>query len=139
MTEPLADAAAVEAFTRRMFTRIIAGLARTLREEELSIAQVAVLHLLDERGTMRATELVLELERSAPAVSRLLDDLVKRKLVVRREDEVDRRAKVISLAPKGRALVGRVGEARVRDIFRAAAAMPDSPIRNVLASFPRKP
>ena len=54
-----------EKLTRRMFTRIITNVARSLQEHELSVAQLALMYLLDEREAMRvgdaATELGLEL------------------------------------------------------------------------------
>ena len=67
-----------EAATRRMFTRIIASVARSLREHELSVAQLAALYLLDERGTLRVGDVSEELELSLPTTSRLIDDLVRK-------------------------------------------------------------
>jgi DNA-binding MarR family transcriptional regulator len=137
MSAPPYDPAAVQALTRRMFTRIIASLARSLREEELSVAQVAALHLLDERGSMRVGDLAQELGRSAPAASRMVDDLVRRKLVARREDDADRRAKVLTLAAKGRAFVERAGEERVRTMIETVGSMPDVPADRIFSLMTR--
>jgi len=49
---------AIERMSRAMFTRIISSLTRTMQEEELSVAQVAALHLVDERGSMRIGDVV---------------------------------------------------------------------------------
>lgn len=118
------QAAAVEAFTRRIFTRIIVGLSSTLRDEDLSVAQVATLYLVDERGKLRIGELASEIGRPLPQASRLVDDLVKRGLLVREEDEADRRARVLSLSVKGRAFITRAGESRVQTILGAGASLP---------------
>ena len=77
-----------EALTRRMFTRIIASVARSLREHDLSVMQLAALYLLDERTTLRVTDVSTELGASLPTTSRLIDDLVRQKLVARAEDPV---------------------------------------------------
>ena len=137
MTAPAFDPAMMEALTRRMFTRIIASLARTLREEELSIAQVAALHLIEERGTMRVGDLAQELGRSAPATSRMIDDLVRRKMVARHEDDTDRRAKALTLAAKGRAFIARAGDERVRTVVQALASMPEVPAAQIFSLMTR--
>ncbi|MFO0760730.1 MAG: MarR family transcriptional regulator [Byssovorax sp.] len=116
--------AALEAFTRRMFTRIIVALSHTLRDEDLSVAQVAALYLLDERGRLRVGEVAEVIGRPLPQASRLVDDLVQRGLVLRVEDEQDRRARVLSLSAKGRAFIARTGEDRVQTILGAGASLP---------------
>ena len=80
-----------EKLTRRMFTRIITNVARSLQEHELSVAQLALMYLLDEREAMRVGDAATELGLSAPTTSRLVDDLVKQELVARSEDPNDRR------------------------------------------------
>lgn len=52
---------AIEAFTRMMFTHIITGLARLLRNEGLSIGHIAALHLLDQHGTRSVSEIAAAL------------------------------------------------------------------------------
>jgi DNA-binding MarR family transcriptional regulator len=108
-----------------MFTRIITSLSRTLQEEELSVAQVATLYLLDERGTMRIGDVASVLDRAAPATSRMIDDLVASGLVERKEDPTDRRARCLSLTSKGSKFIARAGEARVKTILEAARELPE--------------
>lgn len=104
----------VEAFTRNVFTRVVTALARTMRDEELTVAQIAVLHLLDQGGGARLSALAEALSFSASATSRLVADLVRRGLLTRREEAQDRRAKVVDLSARGRRLVDRISEDRVR-------------------------
>ncbi len=118
-----------ERFTRQIFARIIAGIARTLREHDLSVAQLAVLYLLDERSTLRVGEVAGELARSAPAASRLVDDLVRQGLVARREHDSDRRVRVLTLTVAGQAFVARSSEARVATITAVAGSAPASVLR----------
>jgi DNA-binding MarR family transcriptional regulator len=116
---------AIERITRRMFTRIISSLSRTLQEEELSVAQVATLYLLDEHGTMRIGDVGNALDRAAPATSRMIDDLVASGLVERKEDPSDRRARVLSLTSKGSKFIARAGEARVKTILEGVRELPE--------------
>ncbi len=116
----------VERFTRMMFTRIIAALARTLRDEALSIAQVAALHLIDQAGALRVSVLADELTLSASATSRLVEGLVQRDLVARDEDPDDRRAKILTLTPAGR---------RFTTIAGAVESLPKELVARVLAAM----
>ena len=47
----------IERLTRRVFTRVVTALARTMRDQELTVAQIAVLHLLDQDGEARISSL----------------------------------------------------------------------------------
>jgi DNA-binding MarR family transcriptional regulator len=125
----------IERLTRTMFTRIISNLSKTLVNEDFSVAQVAALYLLDERQTLRVGELAAELGRSQPSTSRLVDGLVERKLVARREDPTDRRARVLTLTKKGRDTVGRASAERVRTILHVAETAPVPGVAAVLASL----
>jgi DNA-binding MarR family transcriptional regulator len=127
-----------EVLTRRLFTRIIAAVARALREHELSVGQVAVLYLLDERKTLRVTDVANELELGLPTASRLVDDLVRDKLVAREEDPNDRRARLLTLTPQGHAFIEESSKARMQTIVKAAAEMPSNTIAVVLSKLPLK-
>ena len=113
----------LEWFTRRIFTRIITSLARTLREEDLTVVQVATLYLVDERHTMRIGQVARAINRPVPLVSRMVDDLVQRRFLVREEDPKDRRAKILTLSAKGRAFIERAGQSRVLTIVEATAGI----------------
>ena len=107
-----------------MFTRIMAGLARTLRDEELTIAQIAALHLIDQARSMRAMALSDSVGLSPSAASRMIDSLVQRGLLERTEDGDDRRAKVLSLTSAGRSFLDRISEERVAVIMDTAKGFP---------------
>jgi DNA-binding MarR family transcriptional regulator len=119
----------VEKLTRRMFTRIITAVARTLREHDLSVGQLALLYLLDERAALRMSDVATELDLSLPTTSRLVDDLVRQSLVARHEDPTDRRARTLSLTTNGRAFIAKSSKARMATIAGATADMPASAIK----------
>lgn len=120
--------APLEALTRRMFTRIITALARTLKSEDLDVLQVAALYLVDERGSMRIGDVAAAVDRSLTAVSRPIDDLVRRGLLQRAEDPTDRRARVLTLSAKGRKFLARAGTDRVRTMLEATASIPGNAV-----------
>jgi len=126
--------AAIERITRRLFTRIITSLSLTLQEEELSVAQVATLYLLDERGTLRIGDVATILDRAPPAASRMIDDLVASGLVERKEDPTDRRARCLSLTSKGSKFIARAGDARVKTILEGVRDLPEQAVELVLSS-----
>jgi DNA-binding MarR family transcriptional regulator len=131
----------MERFTRMMFTRIITGLARTLRDEEFTVAQIAALHLVDQEGTLRVSALAEALGLSASAGSRLVDGLVQRGLLTRAEDPQDRRARVISLSDDGRRFIERASIERVAVVEESARSLPgrlSELMSAVLAEFRRR-
>lgn len=114
----------IEQATRVFFTKIMAGLARTLRDEELTIAQIAALHLVDQARAMRMTELSEAVGLSPSAASRMIETLVQRDLLERTEDPNDRRARMLSLTTSGRAFLDRISEERVNVILETTKSFP---------------
>jgi len=118
-----------EKLTRRMFTRIITAVARTLQEHDLSVGQLALLYLLDERAALRVSDVSAELSLSLPTASRLVDGLVRQSLVGREEDPGDRRARTLTLTTNGRAFIAKSSKARMVTIAGATAEIPASAIK----------
>jgi DNA-binding MarR family transcriptional regulator len=105
----------VELYERVMFTQIMLSMAHSLRDENLSLAQVAALHLLGLRTEMRVGELAEALGMQLPGASKVVADLVDRSLCARREDPADRRAKIVSVTAKGRKLIETISNRRRLD------------------------
>ncbi len=84
---------------------------------ELTITQIKLLHHLDEAPvalTLKdASEFVL---LSLPAISRTVDDLVRRGFVERHEDHEDRRMKRITVTDAGRDVISRLNAARLHGL-----------------------
>src|SRR6185436_2896985 len=99
----------MEEATRLMFTRILATLARSLRDEELSVAQAAALHLAYEKE-LSVGQLGESLGLTMPSTSRMVDDLVKRGWLEREEHPDDRRVRVLRVSKAGAAFVERASE-----------------------------
>ena len=89
------------------------GLVRSFGDFEFSLVQMLTLLLLDEEGELPIKQVAAELGRSVSATGRMLDQLVKRELVSRREDEGDRRQKLVAITEGGRTLLAAVERRRV--------------------------
>jgi DNA-binding MarR family transcriptional regulator len=89
---------------------------RLIGELELSLSQLKLLMILDRDGERTLGELAETLVLSLPAASRAVDGLVKRKMVVRREDADDRRHKRVAISAKGSDVIGQLNQARLTGI-----------------------
>ena len=94
-------------------------LVRAFGDDDYSMPQLATLLLLDETGAQTIKGVAELLGRSLSATSRLLDHLVVRGMVDRREDERDRRVKRVAITARGRQLIEAVEQQRA-DIQIAA-------------------
>jgi DNA-binding MarR family transcriptional regulator len=91
---------------------------------DLSITQMKLLHMLEGPGVERSVKELAEiLGVSLPSASRAVDGLHQRELVVRREDEQDRRMKRVRISPAGLELVQRFQESRLTTIERFATSL----------------
>ena len=76
------------------------------RQSGLSMVQMNVLTHIYYRGTCEITALLSTLEVSKAAAGQLVERMEQQGLVERTPDPRDRRARLVSLTPKGRELVG---------------------------------
>ncbi len=81
---------------------------------ELSLSQIKLLHHLEDAAReVSLTEAAELVHVSMPAASRMVDDLVRRGFIQRREDETDRRMKRVCLTDGGRTAIRRLNAARL--------------------------
>ncbi|MGZ5969486.1 MAG: MarR family winged helix-turn-helix transcriptional regulator [Polyangiales bacterium] len=125
----------VEAATRAFFTRMMTSLARTTKDEALSVGQIAAIFLVDQRGSARVSDIADALGLSLSATSRMTDGLVERDFFTRTEDPDDRRARVLGLTAAGRAFVEKLSEERMEVIRTFAATLPESLAGRVLSAI----
>lgn len=124
----------------------IAELHGVLRSSELSLPQLGTLHLLHAEGAQSVSAIAQHLHLSLAATSHLVERLVQRGLLTRREDPVDRRQKLVGLADEGDALVGGVQTEAVASIDALLRQVPpdlrrrlDDDLRAVLAVLETPP
>jgi DNA-binding MarR family transcriptional regulator len=127
----------LERATRFMFTRIIRSLARTLHGEDLSVVQLAALHLVDAAGDLRQSQLADELLMTASSASRMIDALVDRDLMERRESPEDRRVRTLHLTARGREMLDEIGAARVELFEKITRRVPRTVLDVLLLNLAR--
>lgn len=98
-------ARSISQFRRATLREFVLGIMQTFEDFDYSLPQVATLLMLDEEGELTIKRVAQLLGRSISATSRLLDQLVLRGMISRREDERDRRAKRVAITEQGRALI----------------------------------
>src|SRR3954462_10753365 len=96
------------AMGRALWRELVIGFASQLGELRLGFTQLAALYVLADGSTTTIGELAEALGRSPSATSRLVDGLVRRRLVERREEPEDRRQRSISLTQRGQAILRAV-------------------------------
>jgi DNA-binding MarR family transcriptional regulator len=99
-------------FRRATLGDLLDVVMRTLGDFDLSMSHFAALMLLEDEHPLTIKEVSGYLGRSVSATSRLLDQLVRRGLVSRREDARDRRAKCVAITEEGRALLREMERGR---------------------------
>jgi DNA-binding MarR family transcriptional regulator len=101
-----------EQFTRA-FWRMRRGTAKELAPFGLTFAQARALRMLGRsEESMRIGELAARLEIVPRSATAMVDLLEEAGLAAREADPNDRRSVLVSLTAEGRALLGRMGEAR---------------------------
>ena len=115
----------IERFTRILFSKVIERLAVVVSEEHLSFSQVAALHIIDRDKTVNVNDISNKLNLSVSATSRMIDELVKKELIQRKEDQDNRRAKIISLTPAGETFMNNLSVERVKIIELSASTIAD--------------
>ena len=112
-------------FTRILFSKVIQRLAVVVSEEHLSFSQVAALHIIDREGVVNVNDISTSLNLSMSATSRMIDELVKKDLIERKEDQENRRAKTLSLTTSGKKFMDTLSIERVKIIEESAQALAD--------------
>ncbi len=115
----------IERFTRILFSKVIQRLAVVVSEEHLSFSQVAALHIIDREGVVNVNDISTSLNLSMSATSRMIDELVKKDLIERKEDQENRRAKTLSLTTSGRKFMDILSIERVKIIEESAQTLAD--------------
>ncbi len=107
---------AFERFTRILFSKVIERLAVVVSEEQLSFSQVAALHIIDRESLVNINDISMKLNLSMSATSRLIDELVKKDFIERKEDQQNRRSKTLSLTSDGKKFMDTLSIERVKII-----------------------
>ena len=104
--------------------RLMRGLFRkhtdSLGQGKITLPQFLSLDLINRKGALKMKDIAKELRISFPAVTGLINRLVKMKLASRLYDEKDRRVIYITLTSSGKKMIDEISSTRVKavkDIF----------------------
>jgi DNA-binding MarR family transcriptional regulator len=93
------------------------GAMTAIGEYDLSLSQLRALFVLENSDhELAVNEIADRVGLSMAAMGRAIDAMHKSGLVLRREDEADRRIKRITLTEKGATAIERIGQARMAGI-----------------------
>jgi len=112
------------AMGRALWRELVIGFASQLGRLRLGFTQLAALYVLADGGVTTVSDLADTLGRSPSATSRLVDGLVRRRLVERRPETEARRQKTLNLTQRGKALLRMVDRARADQFLSAVRPMP---------------
>jgi DNA-binding MarR family transcriptional regulator len=114
------------AMGRALWRELVIGFATQLGELRLGFTQLAALYVLAEGRTTTVGDLAEAIGRSPSATSRLVDGLVRRRLVERRDEVEDRRQRTLWLTPRGRAVLRVVDQGRAQQFLDAVRPLPSA-------------
>ncbi|HEX3460904.1 MAG TPA: MarR family transcriptional regulator [Acidimicrobiales bacterium] len=105
---------------------LVAVAARSLGDvaEEVTLTQYRTLVVLASRGPQSLAALAEAVDVTPPTATRMCDRLLRKGLIVRRHDRVDRRLIRLTLAKKGHKLVNAVTGRRRAEIAHLLEAIP---------------
>ncbi|CAM3812474.1 MarR family transcriptional regulator [Deinococcus frigens] len=86
---------------RLVSDRVMGSLQSELQDEDVSFTQMTALYKVRAFTPISVSALAEHLGVSLPATSQLIQELVRRKLMERRENPQDRREKLLDLSEKG--------------------------------------
>jgi DNA-binding MarR family transcriptional regulator len=112
------------AMGRALWRELVVGFASQLGALRLGFTQLAALYVLADGGVTTVSDLADTLGRSPSATSRLVDGLVRRRLVERHQELEDRRQRAVSLTLRGKAVLRVVDRARADQFLSAVRPMP---------------
>jgi DNA-binding MarR family transcriptional regulator len=75
---------------------------------DATIAQLRILLLLHMQGSARMSSIASELGITLPTATGIVDNLVKKDMVIRDTDPSDRRAVICTLSPTGQTFVNKI-------------------------------
>jgi DNA-binding MarR family transcriptional regulator len=121
-----------EIFMRRSMRETI----QFWKESGLTMPQISTLMRLHHHGACGVSRVGSELGVTNAAASQMVEKLVQLGLLERAEDPADRRAKQLTLTPKGRALIQRSVEARRRWLEGLITALTPEQQKAIITALP---
>ena len=104
--------------------RVMRQACATASDTPFSLAHIETIRFVHEKHDPTMRDLAEHLRVTAPSASALVDDLVAKKHLIRREDPADRRLVRISLSTEGKEFLVKVLKLRRRALQDLLARLP---------------
>jgi MarR family transcriptional regulator, 2-MHQ and catechol-resistance regulon repressor len=92
----------------RATNRVTARMHQHLGESKLTLSQFGVLEALYHLGPLCQRDIGEKILKTSGNITTVIDNLEKRKLVIRQQDKTDRRFMQVALTSQGRRLIGNL-------------------------------
>lgn len=89
---------------------------KTIKEGGLTVSQFSVLEVLYHKGALRVQEIIEKTLSTGGNMTVVIENLVKDDLVMRYKDPEDKRASLISITDKGKAIIEDIFPRHVENI-----------------------
>ena len=90
----------------QIFNTLMPGLPQQWLSADVTLVQLRLLFILNSSGPKRMSELAAAMDAAMSTTTGIVDNLVKKGMVIREADPQDRRAVVCRLSEKGEELAG---------------------------------
>jgi DNA-binding MarR family transcriptional regulator len=114
---------------------LMPSLVRMHEEDDLQLLHAVVLQVVDRGQQPTIKQVARLIGRSVSRTSRIVDQLVRRDLLIRYEDEHDRRARRVRLSEQGQALVERIRAIRVQSMWDLVDHLDDEERATVMVAM----
>ena len=131
-TEAVATALKLLVVLSRAHNAVQAHLHANVAEHGLTLTEFAILEVLYHKGPLLLGEVQRRILVSSGGVTYLVDRLVEKGLVERRECAEDRRARYAALTPAGEELIGRIFPEHAACITRALSGLSQAEQRTAI-------
>ncbi len=112
------------AMGRALWRELVIGFAAQLAELGLGFTQLAAMYAVSGTVTLTVGELSGYLGRSASATSRIVSGLERQGLMVRHEEQADRRERTVALTEAGVTLLGQIDRGRAEQFLAVVRPLP---------------
>lgn len=107
----------------RSYRALAQAAERSIRDTGLGLTDFAALEALLHKGPLTITEIQSKVPLALGSMTAAVDRLEKKRLILRTPSPADRRAKILKLSPKGRALVDAAYTRHAADLETVMAVL----------------
>lgn len=106
---------------------------RSFQADDIGLSDFVVLEMLLHKGPRKVNDIGRKIALTSGAITSAVDRLERRGLAARSSDPGDRRARIVTLTPKGETLIRRIFASHARAMERASSGLNGSERTTLIA------